>query len=131
MIWPMSSSGKNAILEREITLEMEENLELFDCRGNNKEAHYRTAKMGLLVRKWIEENDLIAYTLNFANIERSAGFECVPFIEACKTMSRGVGFAGEGDTLTALLCGSTSPGFMLIQVLLRCFVRTGRVIVYS
>mgnify|MGYP002725732612 CR=1 FL=1 len=62
--------------------------------------------MNLLIRNWIDEHDLVAYSLNFVNIDRSSGFECVPFVEACKSMARGIGFAGERDILTASLCGA-------------------------
>jgi len=44
--------------------------------------------------------------MNFANIDRKSGYETVPFIEASKSMARGIGYAGEGDVLTAALCGA-------------------------
>jgi L-arabinose isomerase len=35
----------------------------------------------------------------------------VPFLEASKAMSRGIGYAGEGDVLTASLVGALARGF--------------------
>jgi len=95
-----------AITKDDIQKEMDEDLILFDSLVYNAQAHERTARAGLIVRRWIEENALCAYTLNFANIDRNTGFECVPFVEASKAMYRGIGFAGEGDVLTATLCGA-------------------------
>jgi L-arabinose isomerase len=99
------------ITEDEINSEMREDLTIFIPDKYDEQTHHRTAKADIMVRKWIEENDLMAFTFNFANIEKRFGFECVPFIEACKAMGRGIGYAGEGDVLTAVLCGAMLRAF--------------------
>ena len=44
--------------------------------------------------------------------DRSDGsLNAVPFLEASKAMARGVGYAGEGDVLTAALVGALSRAF--------------------
>lgn len=67
---------------------------------------YNTVKNSLKVRKWAEKNFLDAFTINFLKCDRSMGLSVVPFCECSKAMARGIGYAGEGDVLTALLCGT-------------------------
>ncbi len=73
--------------------------------------HARTAKNCLAVRKWIEKNSLSAFTANFREIAVDTGLQIMPFMEACKSMARGVGYAGEGDVLTASLVGALLQGY--------------------
>ena len=61
---------------------------------------------GLAVRNWIEEENLTAWTMNFSDITGTPGLPVVPFLEASKAMERGLGYAGEGDVLTAAFCGA-------------------------
>jgi len=62
--------------------------------------------VGLAIRKWIKEENLGAFTMNFLDINKGSGFITPPFLEASKAMGRGIGYAGEGDVLTAALIGS-------------------------
>ncbi len=68
--------------------------------------HYKTEESCLGLRRWIENNNLDAFTVNFTRCNRSSGWEVVPFLECSKAMARGIGYAGEGDVLTALFCGA-------------------------
>lgn len=77
----------------------------------NEEVHLRTAKNSLAVRRWLEQNHLNAFTANFREICPGTGLQIMPFMEACKAMSRGIGYAGEGDVLTASLVGALLAGF--------------------
>ena len=95
-----------ALTEKEVTKEIEEDTQNFEVASYDKEAHLRTVRMSLVLRKWIEENQLLGFSMNFADFKRELGFECVPFMEASKAMARGVGYAGEGDVLTAAFCGA-------------------------
>ncbi|MCU0786559.1 MAG: hypothetical protein MUF81_21445, partial [Verrucomicrobia bacterium] len=53
-----------------------------------------------------------AFSLNFLAFKDSTGPVCtVPFLECCKAMARGLGYAGEGDALTAALVGALLQGF--------------------
>jgi len=70
-----------------------------------EDVHRLTVKNGLRLRKWIEAEKLDAFTLNFLGCGPEIGFDNVPFLECSKAMARGVGYAGEGDLLTALFCG--------------------------
>ena len=74
------------------------------------QAEYREAtRSGLAVRKWMQDNGLHAATVNFLTLD-ICGLPKMPFIECCKIMERGQGYAGEGDVLTAGLVGALLVG---------------------
>ncbi len=72
----------------------------------DRKSHERTTRVSLAVRRWLEKEELTAFTVNFLNVDRKSGLPVVPFLEASKAMARGVGYAGEGDVLTAALVGA-------------------------
>ncbi len=78
----------------------------FATRGLARESLRRSVRVGLAVRRWIARERLTAFTVNFMAISRASGLPAVPFLEACQGMARGVGYAGEGDVLTAALVGA-------------------------
>lgn len=67
----------------------------------SRETYDATERVALSVRHWIERENLTAFSMNFEEAGRHSSFPTMPFSEACKAMSRGVGYAGEGDALTA------------------------------
>ena len=69
-------------------------------------AHLESIRIGLAVKKWIEKENLGAFTMNFSAIGKGSGFPTLPFLEASKAMARGIGYAGEGDVTTAGLVGT-------------------------
>ena len=77
----------------------------------DKETHEKTVRNCLAVRRWIEEKGLSAFTVNFREIRPENGLEIMPFMECCKAMERGIGYAGEGDVLTASITGALMRGF--------------------
>lgn len=90
----------------------DEDAELAVCRrqfavhGLSEETMRRSVRASLAVRRWIEQERLTAFTVNFLAVNRASGLPVVPFLEACQAMARGVGYAGEGDVLTAALVGA-------------------------
>ena len=70
------------------------------------EIHRATVENSLKLRKWIEAEKLDAFTVNFLGCGPGIGLSCVPFLECSKAMARRIGYAGEGDVLTALFCGA-------------------------
>lgn len=72
----------------------------------DRDVHVRATMAGLAVRQWIAEEKLTAFTVNFLSVNRESGVACMPFLEASKAMACGIGYAGEGDVLTAALVGS-------------------------
>lgn len=97
---------KSEIKNTDLSAEIEADLKRFDIVGYNKSAHERSARAGLLLRTWIDENELTAFSVNFMKIDKNSDFECMPFLEISKQMTDGVGYAGEGDVLTAALVGA-------------------------
>jgi L-arabinose isomerase len=96
----------NSLTDNEIQEEITKDRQRFITDGLDDAAHRRTVISGLILRKWIEKESLTAVTVNFMEIDKKSGFPCMPFLEASKGMSRGIGYAGEGDVLTAALTGS-------------------------
>lgn len=76
-----------------------------------EDAHHRTTLACLAVRRWIDQQYLTGFTFNFGSIDATAGLPTVPFLEASKAMARGVGYAGEGDVLTAALVGALASSY--------------------
>jgi L-arabinose isomerase len=83
----------------------------FVKEGVSPEAHARSVKLGLAIRRWVEKEELTALTFNFLNMVKKEGYPTAPFLEMSKAMERGIGYAGEGDTLTALLVGALAAGY--------------------
>ncbi len=59
----------------------------------------------LAVMDWIARKQLSAFSVNFASLPLP-GLGSMPFAAACLAMQQGIGYAGEGDLLTALLVGA-------------------------
>jgi L-arabinose isomerase len=71
-----------------------------------EETYSDSVRLSLALGKWVEEEHLAAWTFNFLSITRTAGYPTVPFLAASRLMAQGIGYAGEGDVLTAALVGS-------------------------
>ncbi len=100
-----------AVAKKDVDAEAAEDLKLFAADGVSPEAHARSVRLGLAIRKWVEKERLTALTFNFVNMERKSGYPTAPFLEMSKAMARGIGYAGEGDTLTALLVTALAAAF--------------------
>ena len=96
----------SGVSKREISAEVEADRKQFKIGKLDGEVHRRTARVSIGVRRWIEQDRLTAFTVNFLAATRAAGLATVPFLEASKGMARGIGYAGEGDILTAALVGA-------------------------
>ena len=94
-----------------VSAEMAEDSRRFAPEGANAAAHRRTTRACLAVRRWIEREELAAFTFNFLAFDHACGVPTVPFLEASKAMARGVGYAGEGDVLTAALVGVLASAY--------------------
>ncbi|MDD4098384.1 MAG: hypothetical protein PHC30_06410 [Lentisphaeria bacterium] len=73
--------------------------------------HEQTVAASLKIRSWLEQDRLDAFTICFLGITRADGWDTVPFLEASKAMARRVGYAGEGDVLTAGLHAAVLTAF--------------------
>ena len=94
------------ITDAEVTAEIDIDKNRFDLSRVSPNAHALSVRTGLALRRWINEEKLSAFTINFQHITLAHKLPVMPFLEICKAMSRGIGYAGEGDALTASLVGS-------------------------
>lgn len=95
-------SAKSAEIKKEVS----HDYKIFK-KGDFKEANLaKTEQSGLALRKWVEQKNLDAVTVNFQNITGAPGLPVVPFLEISKQMSKGIGYGGEGDVTTAVLCSA-------------------------
>lgn len=90
----------------EVKAEIQENRKMFKLGDIEAEDHINAARTGIAIRKWIKENKLSAFSANFMECAKRTGLPTVPFLEASKSMAAGIGYAGEGDVLTASLVGA-------------------------
>ncbi|MBN2302383.1 MAG: hypothetical protein JXN60_07710 [Lentisphaerae bacterium] len=82
------------------------------CCDLAEDVHRRSLRVCLATRRILETGGYDAFSMNFLAFSMSEGpVDTVPFLEACKAMARGIGYAGEGDVLTAALVGALSQGF--------------------
>ena len=103
---------EKAVSDDEIVLEYANDKEKYDFDENVIEEEYReTIRSCLAIRKCIRDEKFTAFTANFRNMGTKAGISSMPFLEACKSMERGIGYAGEGDPLTASLVGALLAGY--------------------
>ena len=93
------------VSEEEIDREIAWDDEHFTSEITNPETYRAAVKSGLAVRKWAEDEKLTACTVNFLSLDR-CGLPKMPFAECSKMLMRGMGYAGEGDVLTAGLVGA-------------------------
>ncbi len=91
------------VSEKDIAAEVKADIKRFNARGIDAGAHKKTARASLVVRRWLETQRIDAFSVNFLNITRAGGLPVMPFLEISKAMARGIGYAGEGDLLTAAL----------------------------
>jgi len=91
---------------RDVDAEIKNNKRQFAVRKGIEKAHQCSARIGLAVRRWVEQEKLTAFTVNFLDVNRKSGLPTVPFLEASLGMAHGIGYAGEGDVMTAALAGA-------------------------
>ena len=93
------------VTEEEIDAEIAADRSRFEVVVENEENYRLATKSGLALRKWMQEKQLGAASVNFLTLD-ICGLPKMPFAECCKIMERGLGYAGEGDVLTAGLVGA-------------------------
>jgi L-arabinose isomerase len=100
-----------AVMPREIDEELKLDRARYTCKAP-EEVHRRAILAGLTLRQKLESDGFSAFSMNFLAFDSPEGAMCtVPFLEASKAMERGIGYAGEGDVLTAALVGALQRGF--------------------
>ncbi|MFC5401262.1 hypothetical protein [Cohnella soli] len=94
------------ISEEQLNAELEKDKNDFHWHDVNPDVYRRSIRDCLSVRAWIEQHNLTAFTVNFMDVTEESAISSMPFLEASKAMGRGIGYAGEGDVLTAALTGA-------------------------
>lgn len=102
-----------SVKDKEIDSEFEYDQSRFNIGGNIDTVLYRDSiKTGIALRKWIEDNNLDAFTMNALSFNFKSKLPIIPFLEASKQMTeKGRGYSGEGDILTAVLLSSVNKIF--------------------
>ncbi len=93
------------VTPEDIDAEIAENAARFTVEVSNTDNYRESIRSGLAVRKWVDDQRLTAMTVNFLDVD-ACKLPKMPFVECSKVMARGVGYAGEGDVLTAGLVGA-------------------------
>ena len=94
------------IAEGQIEAEMSQDIASFYAPDLEATVHRQSTLANLSIRKLIDEHQLTAFTVNFMNVTAESALTSMPFLEASKSMARGIGYAGEGDVLTAAFVGA-------------------------
>ncbi len=93
------------VTEEEVDAELRHDAEHYTILAKDAGNYRLATKSGLALRKWMDALSLTACTLNFLTLD-ICGLPKMPFPECCKILGRGLGYAGEGDVLTAGLVGA-------------------------
>ncbi|MBO4769988.1 MAG: hypothetical protein J5563_04320 [Clostridia bacterium] len=100
-----ASAIAGEVSESEIDEELLYERQYFNVVAANENAMRNQARWGLALRKWVDREHLSAVSVNFQSLT-DGGFKAMPFVECSRMLSRGIGYAGEGDILTAGLIGA-------------------------
>ena len=87
--------------EARIRAEYEKDCLECDMQNVTYEDYKGPCGVALSIRDYIERNGIGAFSMNFLATGKDTPFNYIPFDEACKAMTRGIGYGGEGDVLTA------------------------------
>ena len=98
------------ITEKDIDDEIAKDKKKYNVCVKNEKNYRAETKAGLAVRKWMKAEKLDGVTVNFLHTDTN-GLPKMPFVECCKVMERGQGYAGEGDNLTAGLVAALIKTF--------------------
>ena len=111
--WDPSAAGEFVAApdSPEVAAEMAADADTFHLDGLDAGLHRAAAQTCVAVRRWMEREDLDGFTMNFLALDRAFGLPAVPFLEGCKAMARGKGYAGEGDVLTAALIAGLAAAY--------------------
>lgn len=90
--WAAEEIGN--ITEEEIAKDFEVCRDAFHIKNVTDEVWERSARVNLVLRKWIEKENLTSCTVNFLATEAEPGLPVMPFLEISRQMAAGIGFAG-------------------------------------
>lgn len=102
--------------ESSLKQKRKEDLKVFDVAPDvTEEIHYLSLRLEVALRTMIKEENLDAFTMNFRDLISDGRTPTLPFLGINKMLAEGLGYAGEGDVLTAAfmaqlrqLCGTAN-----------------------
>lgn len=98
------SAIKATVSEADVDEEIRKDKSRYDFGDDVIDEEYKAfVSSCLTLRKCIEQEGYNAFSVNFLDVEALGS---MPFMECCKAMERGLGYAGEGDALTAAFTGA-------------------------
>jgi len=101
-----------AASDDEVEAEMAADLERFQPADDlDPELHAIAVRAGLGLRKAIQEYELDALSMHFMAFNNHPDIGTVPFLEISKLISKGMGYAGEGDVVCASLVAAMACQF--------------------
>lgn len=89
--------------ESDIQAEIAQIVKDFSQRTCSDPVLRQAAIAGLALRRWLADEQLSGFSINFMDVDKQSHFTAMPFLEISRAMARGLGYAGEGDVLTASL----------------------------
>ena len=103
----------DAVTDAQVLAERQANEVLCQIQADTAEEGYEAyLRSCVAVEKCIREEKLTAFSATFLNMgKETAGIPTMPFMACCKAMERGIGYAGEGDVLTASFIGALLQGW--------------------
>lgn len=102
----------NRVSDAAIAEEQKVNASLYDFADNIVDDEYtESIRSCLAIRECVKDKNLSAFSINFTKIGEKSGIPTMPFIECCKSMENGIGYAGEGDVMTAVFVGALLQGY--------------------
>jgi len=101
----------NGITDADVAAQMAEDNLRYSVELEKPENHPLAVRAALTLRRWVERNGLGALSVNFSLVTRATGLLKMPFTELSRMMAHGIGYAGEGDVLTAALTGALMTAF--------------------
>ena len=91
------------ISEESLSEEMSSWQKNYTVRQIDEHVKKQAACANLALRQWIEHEQLAGFSINFMDVDQRSPLTAMPFLEISQAMARGIGYAGEGDVLTASL----------------------------
>jgi L-arabinose isomerase len=100
-----------AVGDEDVAQEVASDRSLFSCELAEAD-HARSVRVGLGLRALLDAGGHQGMSVNFQAFDRAdRAANTMPFLEISKAMGRGIGYAGEGDVLTAALVGALIRAF--------------------
>lgn len=102
---------RDSVTASEIDKQIAEDEAQFSVELSQPENIRLAAKAALTLRRWVQKNALGALSVNFMQANLATGLVKMPFAELSRLMAHGIGYAGEGDVLTAAMTGALMTAY--------------------